>query len=75
MIQYRVCWSASSNISFKGASDWREWTGDEELTADEVAEFLMSADGEEWSPALQEAVDISGFEYRVEMREAEEASA
>lgn len=73
-IEYRVCWSASSNITFKGSTDWAEWDGDEGMSADEVRNALEEPEGGErevWSTALEMAAEASGFEYRVETREVE----
>lgn len=59
MPEFRVCWSASSNISFKGSTDWDEW--DDEASEEEVAVALGSS-------GLDMALDASGFEWWVEIR-------
>jgi hypothetical protein len=72
MIEWRVCWTASSNISFRGKSEWGVWDGDEDATADEIEVELSEGDGGELAPALQQAVDLSGFEWWVETREVDD---
>lgn len=64
MIEYRICWAASSNASFRGKSDWEE--ANEGETADEVEVALCNTDG------LDMALNYSGFEWWIETREAEE---
>lgn len=67
-IEYRVCWSASSNISFRGATDW-ETAEDWGETAEEVETALNDTKG--GTPeGLEIALDRSGFEWWVETREA-----
>lgn len=70
-LEYRVCWSASSNIGFKGASDW-EKAFDEDITADELEDDLGEALGGRTSipESLEIALEASGFEWWVETREA-----
>jgi hypothetical protein len=77
MIEFRVCWSASSNISFHGESDWEPWD-DDEATEKEVERWVSekSMDGHigfqvPWG--LDTALDVSGFDWWVETREAEAA--
>lgn len=75
-VEYRICWSASSNATFHGHSDWTSWyeiTGNEDVPADEIERTL----NEECSgsptglipDALAEAIEVSGFEWYVETRE------
>lgn len=66
-IEYRIGWSANSNITFKGKTDWREWDGFEE-TIEEV-ESALEKGGSEISPALEEALQASGFEFWSQVRE------
>jgi len=73
MIEYRVCWNASSNASFRGASDWESWQ-DEDATHGEVIDALEV--GAFKVPAgLEMALDQSGFEWFVETRIAVEDPA
>lgn len=67
MIEYRICWNASSNVSFKGHTDWDEWAGFEE-TMEEVEDSLSG--GTVDCHGLSEALEASGFEWWVETREA-----
>jgi hypothetical protein len=39
LMDYRLSWNASSNISFRGRTDWQEWDGDE-TTEEAVYEVL-----------------------------------
>lgn len=69
MIEWRVCWAASSNVTFRGKSKWGVWDGDEDATADEVERELTEGDGGELPPALREAIEHAGFDWWVETRE------
>ena len=78
MIEFRVCWNASSNISFSGQSDWEPWE-DDEATEDEVFRDVSdkSIDGlagfqVPWG--LSMALELSGFDWWVETRVVERAS-
>ena len=75
MIEWRVCWSASSNITFHGETDWEE--ADDGETEDEVRERLenQTFDGAKPGPicaAMDAALEASGFEWYVETRESGE---
>jgi hypothetical protein len=66
--EFRVCWSASSNISFHGQTNWQDgadWGDD----AEEIEDSLDSLTGD-LPPGLEMAIDASGFEWSVETREA-----
>lgn len=70
MIEYRICWNAGSNISFRGATEWIENDGFEE-TAAELEDALMKPEGADRIAiprALEEALEGSGFDYWVETR-------
>lgn len=67
-IEYRIGWSASSNASFSGFTDWEEWGGFEE-TESEVEAALYEQEGA-IAPGLEEALSGSGFEWWVETRTA-----
>lgn len=67
-IEYRVCWSASSNASFRGATDWREWD-DDEATKDDI-EDVLTGGATRLSDGLEEALEASGFDWWVETRDA-----
>lgn len=71
-LEYRVCWNASSNISFSGATDWEEWGGAPDETADQIEESLCRAGGG-IAEGLDMAIEGSGFSWWVETREAEHA--
>lgn len=65
--EYRVKWAATTNISFHGATDWKEWDGDEEAAPKEIEDYLYT--GVALPPALEEALEESGFDWTVEIRE------
>lgn len=64
-IEYRVCWSASSNISFHGHGDWQE--ANEGETAEEIEESLNGSGP--IPEGLAMVLEESGFEWWVETRE------
>lgn len=66
-IEYRIFWSASSNITFHGKSDWAPWWGFEETVA-EVEQAIETSGGCP-SPLLEGALEGSGFECWCEVRE------
>lgn len=74
-VEYRVCWSASSNITFKGKGDWVAWEDDEAESPEAVFEALHESDaGTVALPrALEEMLEVAGIDWWVETREAEEA--
>ncbi len=72
MIEYRVCWSAGSNISFHGSTEWDEWDGFEETEADVQA--ALGAGGLNCE-GLSMALEASGFDWWIETRVAETADA
>ena len=63
-LEFRVCWSASTDIGFRGESDWQE--ANEGETAEEIEDDLNSG---RWTDALDIALSASGFEWWVETRE------
>jgi hypothetical protein len=73
MIEYRVCWTASSNITFKGSSGWQEWEGFEDNIED-VENAIWA--GELYNCpinlpyGLHSALEASGFDWWAEVREA-----
>lgn len=69
VFEYRICWNAGSNISFKGATDWQPWD-DDHATEDEVSDALEASSGQ-WSLALEEFVDAAGVEFWAEVRTVE----
>jgi FKBP-type peptidyl-prolyl cis-trans isomerase 2 len=66
MIEFRVCWNASSNISFNGETDWIEELDD---TSAEDLEASLSAGAGGISAGLELALEGSGFDWWVEIRE------
>jgi len=68
-VEYRICWSASTNISFTGKTDWQEWWGDESDSEDIVHDTLGA--GKMEVEGLGEALEASGFDWWVEVREAD----
>lgn len=71
MTRFRICWSASSNASFHGETDWEPFgpSGDNP-TREEVEDALYA--GDHTSEGLGIALEASGFEWWVEVREANE---
>lgn len=70
-VEYRVCWTASSNISFRGATPWRDgadWGEDAEEIEDALSGGALAIEG------LEIALDASGFEWTVETRETNSAN-
>lgn len=71
-MEVRVCWAASSNIGFRGASDWvdyEEWYGavnDKDASIEEIEDYMYS--GAHIPPGLELALEASGFEWWVEIR-------
>lgn len=59
-MRYRICWSASTNISFEGKSEWIDEPNEDENT---LHSSLDGGDG------LQMALDESGFEWWVEIED------
>lgn len=69
-MEYRIKWSAFSNINFRGATEWEEWVG-EESTEDEVLRSVgRNLDGLPVALpfGLEQALDASGFDWDVETR-------
>lgn len=62
-MKYRLCWSASSNITFSGSTDWEE-IDDPDITAEEF-EHTVSGGGNACE-GLRMAIEASGFEWWVE---------
>jgi hypothetical protein len=67
MIEHRICWNASSNASFHGASDWEPW--DDENATQEDVEKVLSAGGYGLPLGLSLALEYSGFDWYAEIRE------
>lgn len=65
-MEFRICWAASSNVTFRGHSDWEEWD-DPEMTEEEIQESLDPRDMK-LGDGLEMALDHSGFEWWVETR-------
>lgn len=67
--EFRVCWSASSNITFRGESDWEEWTEDGD-PEEALSELEHSGEPYNVPPGLEMVLEMSGLEWHVETREA-----
>ena len=63
-LEYRICWSASSNVTFHGHSEWEEWD-DDEATEDDIYTALENGG---ISDGLEMALIYSGFEWSIEVR-------
>ena len=66
--EYRICWNASSNSSFHGATDWTKWEGPRGDGDAEIIEALSSGSGV-ICDGLSDALETSGFDWWVETRE------
>lgn len=65
MIEYRIGWAASSNISFRGFTDWEPWEGEDVSIGVVEDSFYKITDIPE---GLSIAIEASGFEWWVETR-------
>lgn len=65
-LEYRICWSASSDIGFHGEGDWEG--ADPGETGDDIEDALAKGGG--ICDGLEMALRFSGFEWWVETREA-----
>jgi hypothetical protein len=73
-IEYRVCCRVNM-VGGEWEGDWFAWEGDEGMTADEIRAVVSEKTWEGEEPgrvtrALDEALEMSGFDYWVETREA-----
>lgn len=64
--EYRLRWSASSNITFHGESDWIEWGP--AASVGEVMDDLFDAKPLGLPPGLEGALECSGFEWDCDVR-------
>jgi hypothetical protein len=64
---WRICWAASTNASFRGASDWERIP--EDMDADTWEQELSR--GGSVSEGLEAALEWSGFEWWVETQESD----
>lgn len=69
-VEYRVCWSASTNITFRGESEW-EMYDDPTASEKQVEGALTESKGGFLSDGFEMALDLSGFEWWIETRLAE----
>lgn len=69
-IKYRICWNASSNISFHGETEWFEWEGDEGDSEEDIKDSL-NRDGGGLPEGLSMALEACGFEWWVETQGAD----
>ena len=65
VVEYRICWAASSNTSFRGATDW-EPAEDDAADAEDVESYFSG--GVNNSEGLSIALEESGFEWWIETR-------
>jgi hypothetical protein len=63
-MEYRICWAASSNVSFQGGGDWQPANEDE--TTEELENALSK--GGSICNGLDIAMNESGFEWWIETR-------
>lgn len=69
--QFRICWTASSNITFKGKGEWRnadDWLMADDAITQETIENALNEGGNA-SEGLALALEESGFEWWVEVKE------
>jgi len=65
-MEYRICWSANSNISFRGHTDWRDWDDDD----GDPRAVLTETQGQLNMPqGLEDMLEAAGIEWWVEVRE------
>lgn len=69
-MEYRITWSAFSNINFRGATEWETWEGEETTEDGIVVAVTRSLDGIPISLpyGLERALEASGFDWNVEVR-------
>jgi hypothetical protein len=70
-MEYRLGWSASSNISFRGETEWTAWNEPEDDSA-AIEDALTKGSGS-LGDGLEIVLQESGFEWWVETRETENA--
>jgi hypothetical protein len=70
VFEYRVGWSSSSNITFRGESDWFQYGGFAETVA-EVEDELQRSTGT-ISEGLETFLEAAGLDWWLEVREAQE---
>jgi hypothetical protein len=70
MTEFRICWNASSNISFQGHTDWEEWQDDGD-PEEVLSEVELQGKPYNIAPGCEMALEASGFSWWVETREAE----
>lgn len=66
MIRYKICWSAFTNISFRGETDVMEWT-DDDGDSNDLENYIYNGDCN--LEGLSIALEASGFEWWMEMIE------
>lgn len=64
MIETRICWSASTNISFRGSTEWEPWDGG----AEDFEDFMTKGQ-HNICEGLALALEGSGFEWWTEVRD------
>lgn len=62
MIEFRIGWSASSNVSFHGHTDWTEWDGLDSDVESALCNGTLTIEG------LEQALEASGFDWWIETR-------
>jgi len=67
-MEYRLTWSASSDIGFTGATEWMTWPSEDE-DHEQIEEDLIRGEIPE---GLSEVLEASGFEWNVETRPKQE---
>ncbi len=70
-MEYRLRWSATSNISFCGETEWTAWDEPEDDSA-AIEDALIKGSGS-LADGLEIVLQESGFEWWVETREANDA--
>lgn len=73
--EYRVCCSVNMVGGDWLNEDWEAWEGDKNMSADEIKDEIENKTWEGGKPgrvtrALDEALEVCGFDYWVEVREA-----
>jgi hypothetical protein len=67
--EYRISWSAMSNISFKGDTGWRTWEDEYEESAEDVRRAIEETQGRFNIPyGLEVVLEAAGIEWWCDVR-------
>lgn len=66
-LEYRVCWSADSCVTFKGYTKWLIWE-DSDADAEQIKDEMSQGDPYGLPEDMDTAIAVSGFNWWVETR-------